>query len=119
MDRTDDAAVGHFTYGGPVTDYNRDSLHRHPRVTIEAASELTNVDIPTLREWARRGDLVIEQQGDMEVVQLELVTALASRQRAARRGNLHDRLREAEGTPTPAEVVSVVDLQELARDRER
>ena len=112
-------AVGHLTYDASMTDGSRASLHRDPRVTIEAASELIYVDIPTLREWARRGDLVIEEQGDMEVVQLEVVTALASRHRAARRGTLHSRLREAEGTPSRGEMVSVVDLQDLARDRER
>lgn len=111
--------VGHLTYDVSMTESTHNSLQRHPRVTIEAASELIYVDIPTLREWARLGDLVIEQQGDMEVVQLEVVTALASRHRAARRGTLHNRLREAEGTPSSGEVVSVVDLQELARDRER
>jgi hypothetical protein len=54
----------------------------------------------------------------MEVVQLEVVTALASRHRASRRGALHDRLRGAEGTPSSGEVVNVADLQELARERE-
>lgn len=102
-----------------MTANTRDSLQRHPSVTIEAAAELTNLDIPTLREWARLGDLVIEHRGDMEVVQLEVVTALASRHRAAKRGALHDRLKEAEGTTAAGEVVTVADLQELARERER
>src|SRR5688500_10724845 len=105
--------VGHFTYDAAMTDGSRASLHRHPRVTIEAASQLIYVDIPTLREWARLGDLVIEERGDMEVVELEVVTALASRHRAARRGSLHNRLRDAEGTPPSGDVVTVVDLQEL------
>jgi hypothetical protein len=113
------SCIGHRPYGDAMTEYRGDSLQRHPWVTIEAAAELTNVDIPTLREWAHLGDLVIEERGDMEVVALEVVTALASRHRAARRGTLHNRLREAEGKPSPGEVVSVVDLQELARDRER
>jgi predicted site-specific integrase-resolvase len=102
-----------------MTYYSRDSLQRHPSVTIEAAAELTNLDIPTLREWARRGELAIEQRGDMEVVELEVVTALASRHRASRRGTLHDRLREADRTASSNEVVNVADLQELARERER
>jgi hypothetical protein len=102
-----------------MTDHTRDSLQRHPSVTIEAAAELTNLDIPTLREWARLGDLVIEQRGDMEVVQLEVVTALASRHRASKRGALHDRLREADAAAASGEVVNVADLQELARKRER
>lgn len=102
-----------------MADYRGDSLQRHPSVTIEAAAELTSLDIPTLREWARLGDLVIEKRGDMEVVQLEVVTALASRHRASKRGALHDRLREAEGSAGTGDVVTVADLQELARERER
>ena len=100
-----------------MTDYARYSLQRHPSVTIEAAAELTNLDIPTLREWARLGDLVIEQRGDMEVVQLEVVTALASRHRASKRGALHDRLKEAEGTARTSEVVDRRRSSELARER--
>jgi phage terminase Nu1 subunit (DNA packaging protein) len=102
-----------------MTYYSRDSLQRNPSVTIEAAAELTNLDIPTLREWARRGELAIEQRGDMEVVQLEVVTALASRHRASKRGVLHDRLKEADRTAPSGDVVNVADLQELARERER
>ena len=113
------SSIGHFTYGHDMADYRRDSLQRHPAVTIEAAAELTNLDIPTLREWARLGELVIEQRGDMEVVQLEVVTALASRHRASKRGALHNRLKETEGTARAGEVVKVADLQELARERER
>ena len=101
-----------------MTDYRGDSLQRHASVTIEAAAELTNLDIPTLREWARLGDLVIERRGDMEVVQLEVVTALASRHRASKRGALHDRLKEAESSAPAGEVVNVADLQELAREHE-
>ena len=67
----------------------------------------------------RLGDLVVEQRGDMEVVELEVVTALASRHRASKRGALHDRLKEAEGTARTGDVVTVADLQELARERER
>jgi hypothetical protein len=100
-----------------MTERSFPSLQRHPFVTIEAAAELTNVDVPTIREWARKGDLTIEQRGDMEVVPLVDVTALASRHRASRRGSLHDRLQEAEGSPSSGEVVNVADLQEVARER--
>ena len=102
-----------------MTERALPSLQRHPFVTLEAAAELTNVGVPTIREWARKGDLTIEQRGDMEIVPLVDVTALASRHRASRRGSLHDRLREAEGSPSPGELVNVVDLQEWARERER
>jgi hypothetical protein len=57
-----------------MTDERRDALIRHPSVPIAAAAELTDVDVPTVREWARAGSLVIEQRGDMEVVDLARVT---------------------------------------------
>jgi phage terminase Nu1 subunit (DNA packaging protein) len=111
------SSTGHRPYGDAMTEYRGDSLQRHPWVTIEAAAELTSVDIHTLREWARLGDLVIEERGDMEVVALEVVTALASRYRASKRGTLGDRLREAEDSEPTVEVVNIADLQELARER--
>jgi phage terminase Nu1 subunit (DNA packaging protein) len=98
----------------------RDSLIRHPSVTIEAAAELTNVDVPTVRGWAQRGALVIEHRGDMEVVQLDDVRAAASRRRSPRHAALRDRLRQAEdGVVSFAEVVNIADLQALAREREK
>jgi phage terminase Nu1 subunit (DNA packaging protein) len=103
-----------------MTDDRRDSLIRHPSVTIEAAAELTDVDVPTVRGWARGGSIVIEQRGDMEVVQLDEVRALAIRRRASRNRAIHDRLREADGGAAPlAEVVNIADLQELVRKREK
>jgi phage terminase Nu1 subunit (DNA packaging protein) len=103
-----------------MTDDRRDSLIRHPSVTIEAAAELTDVDVPTVRGWARGGSIVIEQRGDMEVVQLDEVRALAIRRRATRNRAIHDRLGEADGGAVPlAEVVNIADLQELVRKREK
>jgi phage terminase Nu1 subunit (DNA packaging protein) len=103
-----------------MTDDRRDSVIRHPSVTIEAAAELTDVDVPTVRGWARGGSIVIEQRGDMEVVQLDEVRALAIRRRATRNRAIHDRLREADGGAAPlAEVVNIADLQELVRKREK
>src|SRR5688572_9606878 len=108
--------VGHPTYRQTMTDHRRLSLVRHPSVTIEAAAELTDVDVPTVRGWAREGVLIIEQRGDMEVVQLEEVKALAARRRTTKRGGLHDRLADSSATPA-GEVVNIADLQGLARDR--
>lgn len=103
-----------------MTDYRRDSLIRHPSVTIAAAAELTDVDVPTVRGWARSGAIVIEQRGDMEVVQLDEVRALAMRRRSSRNKAIRDRLREADGGAAPlAEVVNIADLQELVREREQ
>jgi hypothetical protein len=103
-----------------MTDDRRDAIIRHPSVTIEAAADLTDVDVPTGRGWARGGSIVIEKRGDMEVVQLDEVRALAMRRRASRNGAIHDRLREADGGAAPlAEVVNIADLQELVREREK
>jgi phage terminase Nu1 subunit (DNA packaging protein) len=96
----------------------RDSIIRRSSVTIEAAAELTNVDVPTVRLWVRRGALTIEQRGDMEVVQLEEVEALAARQPVSRHGALRDRLRGADGGASSAdETVNIPDLQKLTRER--
>lgn len=108
--------VGHPAYRRTMRDHRRLALVRHPCVTIEAAAELTNVDVPTVRGWARTGTLIIEQRGDMEVVQLEEVKALAARRRATKRGGLRDRLADS-GTTPAGEVVNIVDLQGLARER--
>jgi len=103
-----------------MTDDRRDSLIRHPSVTIEAAAELTDVDVPTVRGWARSGSIVIEQRGDMEVVQLDEARALAMRRRASRNRAIRDRLRGADGgAARSAEVVNIADLQGLVREREK
>jgi phage terminase Nu1 subunit (DNA packaging protein) len=99
--------LGHRPYGDAMSNYRRDAIIRHPSVPISAAAELNDVDVPTVRDWARHGSLVIEQIGDMEVVQLEEVTALASRRRASRNGT----------AAVLGELVNIADLQELARER--
>src|SRR5215210_8261555 len=112
--------VGHHPYGDAMTNYRRDALIRHPSVPIAAAAELTSVDVPTVRDWARTGSLHIEKRGDMEVVELERVTVLASRRRASRNGALRDRLRHEDGTVAVlGDLVNISDLQELARRRDR
>jgi hypothetical protein len=99
-----------------MRDHRRLALVRHPSVTIEAAAELNDIDVATVRGWAHEGVLVIEQRGDMEVVQLEEVKALAARRRATKRGGLLDRLADSGETPA-GQVVSIADLQVLARER--
>ncbi|HEX5937864.1 MAG TPA: hypothetical protein VFZ75_09300 [Actinomycetota bacterium] len=102
-----------------MTNDRRDAVIRHPSVPIAAAAELTNVDVPTVREWARAGSLVIEQRDDMEVVELERVTALASRRLASRNSALRDRLRQDDGTVgVLGEPVNIAELQDRARERE-
>jgi phage terminase Nu1 subunit (DNA packaging protein) len=99
-----------------MTDHRRLAIVRHPSVTIEAAAELNDIDVPTVRGWAREGTLVIEQRGDMEVVKLDEVRALAARRRTTKRGGLRDRLADSSTTPA-GEVVNIADLQGLARER--
>jgi phage terminase Nu1 subunit (DNA packaging protein) len=112
--------VLHRPYVDAMTEERRDSLIRHPSVTIAAAAELTDVDVPTVRGWARSGSIVIEQRGDMEVVQLDEVRALAVRRRTSGNRAIRDRLRGAdEGAAPLAEVVNIADLQELVREREK
>jgi phage terminase Nu1 subunit (DNA packaging protein) len=108
--------VGHPPYRRTMRDHRRLALVRHPSVTIEAAAELNDIDVATVRGWANEGVLVIEQRGDMEVVQLEEVKALAARRRATKRGGLLDRLADSGETPA-GEVVNIADLQVLARER--
>jgi phage terminase Nu1 subunit (DNA packaging protein) len=107
--------VGSTAYSSSVDEKRIPGLIPQPSVTVEAAADLTNVSIETIRAWASRGDVVIETRGDMEIVRLEDVRSVASRHRGSRFGALRDRLREA--SPLPEDVVSVVDLQELARER--
>jgi predicted site-specific integrase-resolvase len=92
---------------------------RHPSVTIEAAAALANVEVGTIREWEKRGSIVIETRGDMSVVQLEEVKKLAERQRTSRYRALLDRLKDTEGADGLADVVNIADLQELARKRNK
>jgi|SRR5687768_9297381 len=111
--------LGHPPYGVSMSENGRGSLIRHPAVTITAAAELANVDVATLRGWVGLGSLGTEHRGDMEVVQLDEVTALASRHRASRNGALRDRLRRDDGTVTVVgDLVNIADLQALARTRE-
>jgi hypothetical protein len=92
-----------------------ESLAPEPRVPVAAAAELTGVREGSLRDWARAGALVIERRGDMEVVQLHEVEAVAARKRKGGRESLRERLREA---PARASLPGSVDeLQHLARQR--
>jgi hypothetical protein len=109
--------VGHLPYG---EDMGEDRyVVRHPSVTIEAAAALTNVEVGTIREWARRGSIQVDERGDMSVVQLEEVKKLAERQRTSRYRALRDRLKDAEGAEGSADLVNIADLQESARERNK
>src|SRR4026208_1333867 len=102
--------LGHRPYGGAMTNSTRHSPTPPPSVPIAAAAELTSVDVPTVRDWARSGSLVIEQRGEREFVELGRVPALASRRRASRNSALRDRLRQEDGTVAVlGELVNIAD----------
>ena len=88
-------------------------------VTIESAAELLNVEVRTIRQWSAIGSLQIERQGDVELVHLGLLRALARSpivtgdRRENQRGGLRALLREA----TPVDAQSLAGLQALARER--
>jgi hypothetical protein len=88
-------------------------------VTIESAAELLNVEVRTIRQWSAIGSLQIERRGDVELVHLGQVKALARFRMGTgdrteiRRGGLRTLLREA----TPVDAQSVAGLQALARER--
>ena len=90
---------------------------RDAPVTIEAAAQLANVDVGTIRRWSADGLLEIERRGQVEIVHQADVDALAAlrttRSRASRRGTLRGLLREA----TRAEPLDVTKLQGLVRER--
>ena len=86
-------------------------------VPIHAAAELANVEVRAIRQWAATGALTIECRGDMEVVRLDEVKALSGtpwRRSPSRRGEALRGRMAGETTET----LSVLDLQEKARDRE-
>jgi len=84
-------------------------------VTVEAAAALVDVDTGTIRAWSRSGSIELEVRGDMEVVRLDQVRAVAAaRARHRPRGAaLRERL---DGARLPS-TLSVTDLQALARGR--
>ena len=85
-------------------------------VTIEAAAELADVDAATIRHWSEVGAIEIRHVGDMEVVRLDRVHMLSQSPRVATKDIRNAALKQRLGEAT-IETPSVIDLQELARDR--
>ena len=101
-----------------VTDMNLSAspaLHPRASVTVEAAADLVNVDTATIRGWSRAGSIEVEWRGDMEVVRLDQVRALAAT--SSRRRPAGAALRERLDGATLGPTRSVTDLQALARGR--
>ena len=89
-------------------------------VPIESAAELMHIEVRAIREWSAIGSIEIERRGDVELVHLGQVKALARSAVGAGdgseipRGGLRGLLRGA-GT---VDAQSVAGLQALARERE-
>lgn len=84
-------------------------------MTLQAAAELVRVDAETIRRWTDAGSIEIERRGDMEVVRLDQVRAVAASNHGRRQRGAA--LRERLDGATLGETLSVIDLQERARDR--
>lgn len=85
-------------------------------MTLQAAADLVRVDAETIRRWTDAGSIEIERRGDMEVVRLDQVRALAASSRPRRRSGA-DALRERLQGVTLGGTLSVIDLQERAREQ--
>jgi hypothetical protein len=88
-------------------------------VSIESAAELMRVEVRAIRQWSAIGSLQIERRGDVELVHLGQVKALARSpiaigdRKEILRSGLRGLLREAK----PVDAQSVAGLQALARER--
>ena len=88
----------------------------HASVPIEAAGELAGVEVDQIRRWAAIGAVEIEQRGELEVIRLDIVEALAQSPRTSDRDRRYMLRRLLEGATLQTK--SVVELQMLARERE-
>jgi hypothetical protein len=88
-------------------------------VPIESAAELMNIEVRAIRQWSAIGSIQIERRGDVELVRLGQVKALARSpvaigdRKEIQRGGLRSLLREAKAV----DAQSVAGLQALARER--
>ncbi|HET9671421.1 MAG TPA: hypothetical protein VFQ40_01060 [Actinomycetota bacterium] len=92
------------------------ALHPKASVTLDAAADLVRVDAETIRRWWESGSIEVERRGDMEVVRLDQVRAAAAADRGRRRPS-GAALRERLDGASLGDTLSVIDLQELARER--
>lgn len=83
---------------------------------IEAASELVGVEIGQIRSWAETGAVEIERRGNLQVVRLDVVEALAHPRHMPQRDRCYMLRRLLDGVTL--ETKGVTELQELVRERE-
>jgi hypothetical protein len=94
----------------------KNGMHPKASVTLEAAANLVNIDTATIRRWSEDGSIEVEWRGDMEVVRLDQVRAAAAGTHGRRRPG-GAALRERLDGASLGETLSVIDLQEQARER--
>lgn len=85
-------------------------------VSIQAAADLAGVDVGQIRRWAEVGGLEIQRRGGLEIVVLDRVMALLASSKHRGHGSGRDALR-ARLEDATIDTPSVVNLQQLARDR--
>jgi len=113
--RKPDVVCSSRAYGRSMTARETNpGIDKHASVTVDAAAQLAGVDEASIRRWSETGSLKIRRLGDMEVVRLDEVQSLKPVRAEPRAGRaaLRKRLRGAS-----TETLSVIDLQERARER--
>ena len=100
-----------------TTTTTLNGMHPKASVTLDAAATLVNVDAATIRRWSEDGSIEVEWRGDMEVVRLDQVRSAAASNQGRRRPR-GAALRERLDGASLGETLSVIDLQEQARERE-
>lgn len=101
-----------------MTSTSTKGLHPKASVTVEAAADLVHLDTAAIRRLSEAGAIEIEWRGDMEVVRLDQVRAAAAANRGRRRSGA-DALRERLDGVALGGTLSVIDLQERARELDR
>jgi hypothetical protein len=118
---TADVVIDTTAYGFPEDSETMEDtmVGEDGTVSIESAAELIGVEVRAIRQWSAIGSLQIERRGDVELVHLGHVKALArspiafgDRTETPRTG-LRGLLREAKAV----DAQSVAGLQALARER--
>jgi hypothetical protein len=85
-------------------------------IPIQVAADLAGVDVGQIHRWAEIDGLEIQRRGGTEIVVLERVMALSTSSRRRGHSSGRDALR-ARLEDATIDTPSVVNLQQLARDR--
>lgn len=86
-------------------------------LSLDEASRATSVTMATLRGWCNDGRIEYERRGELRVVRLDQVLALASGPKRSSKLERSTLRRLLNGPTTGSEPLQVAGLQELVRDR--